>query len=207
MAGLRPSPAPGSLRPRGVRVQGAAALRRRSPTRPRGFSAPGGEASSGRRVEARSASLRSVNTPAPRASRRPEALTAARPEPAPPSPLPPRARPFVLERGPRMPLRGRESASDGLSSRLRTPEGSGPERRSERLRTALRNSGAGRAPSFWEGLGRPAEECDDTHQRNASLDLHRALGRCSIDPSPLRERNSPDRPPQPATEYRPDLRN
>nr|DAR13473.1 MAG TPA: hypothetical protein [Caudoviricetes sp.]DAY40358.1 MAG TPA: hypothetical protein [Caudoviricetes sp.] len=26
--------------------------------------------------------------------------------------------------------------------------------------------------------------------------MHRALGRCSIDPSPPRERNSPDRPPQ-----------
>nr|DAQ26402.1 MAG TPA: hypothetical protein [Caudoviricetes sp.] len=37
--------------------------------------------------------------------------------------------------------------------------------------------------------------------------MHRALGRCSIDPSPPRERNSPDRPPQPATESRPDLRN
>nr|DAR13475.1 MAG TPA: hypothetical protein [Caudoviricetes sp.]DAY40360.1 MAG TPA: hypothetical protein [Caudoviricetes sp.] len=39
-----PSQAPGSLRPCGVRVKGAAALRRRSPTRPRRFLAPGGEA-------------------------------------------------------------------------------------------------------------------------------------------------------------------
>nr|DAO33461.1 MAG TPA: hypothetical protein [Caudoviricetes sp.] len=37
--------------------------------------------------------------------------------------------------------------------------------------------------------------------------MHRPLGRCSIDPSPPRERNSPDRPSQPATESRPDLRN
>lgn len=40
----RPSQAPGSLRPCGVRVKGAAALGRRSPTRPRRFLAPGGEA-------------------------------------------------------------------------------------------------------------------------------------------------------------------
>lgn len=39
-----PSQAPGSLRPCGVRVKGAAALGRRSPTRPRRFLAPGGEA-------------------------------------------------------------------------------------------------------------------------------------------------------------------
>nr|DAO93889.1 MAG TPA: hypothetical protein [Caudoviricetes sp.] len=39
-----PSQAPGSLRPCGVRVMGAAALGRRSPTRPRRFLAPGGEA-------------------------------------------------------------------------------------------------------------------------------------------------------------------
>ena len=39
-----PSQAPGSPRPCGVRVKGAAALGRRSPTRPRRFSAPGGEA-------------------------------------------------------------------------------------------------------------------------------------------------------------------
>lgn len=42
-----PSQAPGSPRPCGVRVKGAAALGRRSPTRPRRFSAPGGEASLG----------------------------------------------------------------------------------------------------------------------------------------------------------------
>ena len=39
-----PSQAPGSLRPCGVRVKGAAALGRRSPPRPRRFLAPGGEA-------------------------------------------------------------------------------------------------------------------------------------------------------------------
>nr|DAU94831.1 MAG TPA: hypothetical protein [Caudoviricetes sp.] len=39
-----PPLAPGSLRPCGVRVRGAAALGRRSPTRPRRFLAPGGEA-------------------------------------------------------------------------------------------------------------------------------------------------------------------
>nr|DAJ87041.1 MAG TPA: hypothetical protein [Caudoviricetes sp.] len=39
-----PSQAPGSPRPCGVRVMGAAALGRRSPTRPRRFLAPGREA-------------------------------------------------------------------------------------------------------------------------------------------------------------------
>nr|DAY11735.1 MAG TPA: hypothetical protein [Caudoviricetes sp.] len=37
--------------------------------------------------------------------------------------------------------------------------------------------------------------------------MHRTFGWGSIDPSPPRERNSPSRPPQPATESRTDLRN
>ena len=51
-------------------------------------------------------------------------------------------------------------------------------------------------PPSRERAAAPARKCDDVHSRNARVDLHRALGRCSIDPSPPRERNSPDRPPQ-----------
>lgn len=74
-----PSQAPGSLRPCGVRVR---ALRRWGAGRPRVLAGSWLQAerlSSGRRVEARSASLRSVNTPAPRASQRPRAPMAVRP--------------------------------------------------------------------------------------------------------------------------------
>lgn len=74
-----PSQAPGSLRPCGVRVR---ALRRWGAGRPRVLAGSWLQAerlSSGRRVEARSASLRSVNTPAPRASLRPQAPTSACP--------------------------------------------------------------------------------------------------------------------------------
>lgn len=73
-----PSQAPGSLRPCGVRVR---ALRRWGAGRPRVLAGSWLQAerlSSGRRVEARSAALRSVNTPAPRASLRPRAPTAVR---------------------------------------------------------------------------------------------------------------------------------
>nr|DAP16597.1 MAG TPA: hypothetical protein [Caudoviricetes sp.]DAQ82165.1 MAG TPA: hypothetical protein [Caudoviricetes sp.] len=57
------------------------ALRRRGAGRPRVLGRSRSQAerlSSGRRVEARSAALRSVNTPAPRASLRPQAPTSSR---------------------------------------------------------------------------------------------------------------------------------
>ena len=76
--------------------------------------------SSGRRVEARSAALRSVNTPAPRASRRPEAPGRGVPIRH-ALHLGPRSCTFVPGRGPQIPLRGRESSSDGLLPRPRTP--------------------------------------------------------------------------------------
>nr|DAX41617.1 MAG TPA: hypothetical protein [Caudoviricetes sp.] len=68
--------------------------------------------SSGRRVEARSAALRSVNTPAPRASLRPPTAGA-------PDPVRSRSPTVVPGRGPRIPLRGRVSDSDGLLPRPR----------------------------------------------------------------------------------------
>ncbi len=70
-----------------------------------------------------------------------------------------------------------------------------PERLSERLRTPLRIP----APAehlFREGPHRPDRKCDHVHPRNARVDLHQALERCSIDPSPPRERNCRNRPPQ-----------
>lgn len=70
--------------------------------------------SSGRRAEARSAALRSVVAPAPRASRRPTSTRASHP-------IRPRARTFVPGRRPHMSLRGRVSDSGGLLPRLRTP--------------------------------------------------------------------------------------
>lgn len=65
--------------------------------------------------------------------------------------------------------------------------------RSEWLRTRLRDSDR-RASTFVPG-GR-AEECDDTHLRNGPADLHPPSGWGLMNPSPPRERNSPDRPPQ-----------
>lgn len=97
------------------------ALRRWGAGRPRVLGRSRSQAerlSSGRRVEARSAPLRSVNTPAPQASLRPRAPTSIRP--APPH-LRAWARAFVPGRGPRMPLRRRVSDSDGLLPRPRTP--------------------------------------------------------------------------------------
>ena len=143
-----------------------------APVAPRGLGRSRSQAerlSSGRRVEARSAALRSVNTPAPRASRRPRAPMAIRPVPAP-------SCTFVPGGGPHMPLRGRESASDGLLPRFRTPGGSGPERRSEWLTRLLGNSAAGQPPSFRGGAAPPPGECDDTHHRKSDFDLRPPLG-------------------------------
>ena len=89
------------------------ALRRWGAGRPRVLGRSRSQAerlSSGRRAEARSAALRSVVAPAPRASLRP---TSARE----PDPVRPRAPAFVPGRGPHMPLRGRVSDSDGLLPR------------------------------------------------------------------------------------------
>lgn len=124
-----PSLAPGSLRPCGVRVR---ALRRWGAGRPRVLAGSWLQAerlSSGRRVEARSAALRSVNTPAPRASQRPRAAMAAVSRRFVPGCAPSiarLARTFVPGRGPHMPLRGRVSDSDGLLTRPRTPGGVRP---------------------------------------------------------------------------------
>jgi hypothetical protein len=96
------------------------ALRRWGAGRPRvlgRFRSQAERLSSGRRVEARSAALRSVNTPAPRASRRPRTRRRSTSRP----PLRAPSCSFVPGRGPQIPLRGRESASDGLLPRLRTP--------------------------------------------------------------------------------------
>lgn len=90
---------------------------------------PAERLSSGRRVEARSAALRSVNTPAPRASLRPRAAMAAVSRRFVPGCAPSiarLARTFVPGRGPHMPLRGRVSDSDGLLPRPRTPGGVRP---------------------------------------------------------------------------------
>nr|DAJ39997.1 MAG TPA: hypothetical protein [Caudoviricetes sp.] len=93
------------------------ALRRWGAGRPRVLGRSRSQAerlSSGRRAEARSAALRSVVAPAPRASLRPTSTRAS-------DPIRPRARTFVPGRRPHMPLRGRVSDSDGLLPRFRTP--------------------------------------------------------------------------------------
>ena len=114
--------------------------------------------SSGRRVEARSAALRSVNTPAPRASLRLTSASAS-------ASLAPSSCTFVPGRGPRMPLRRRVSASGGLLPHLRTPGGFGSERRSEWLTQPLRNPAASRRNrTFVRGRAAPPhQKCDDTH--------------------------------------------
>ena len=173
------------------------ALRRWGAGRPRvlgRFRSQAERLSSGRRVEARSASLRSVNTPAPRASRRPRAPTAIRPVPAP-------SCTFVPGRDLQTPLRGRVSDSDGLLPRPSTPGRVRPRKALRRAYTTSEESRcrrSGNAPHLRSERGRGAapRKCDDTHLRNAALDLHRPPGWGLIDPSPPRERNSSDRPPQ-----------
>lgn len=86
--------------------------------------------------------------------------------PNPPTPVP--SRTFVPRRGPHMPLRGRESDSDGLLPRPRTP---GRVRTGKALRTAYTASEEFRRRSrrvtraFVPGEGRAAapRKCDDTH--------------------------------------------
>ena len=146
--------------------------------------------SSGRRVEARSAALRSVDTPAPRASRRPRAPTEIRPVPAP-------SCTFVPGREPHMPLRGRVSDSDGLLPRPRTPGRVWPRKALRRAYTTSEESRRWAAhPRSGEGPRRPPHECDDTHGRKSDFNLHSPSGWGLMNPSPPRERNSPDRPPQ-----------
>lgn len=111
-------------RPCGVPAKGAAALGRRSPAGPRRFSAPR------RRGFPRVAVLRLAPLRCARSTRPPlgplsdlgrrcrcEAFPSCRPL------IVRRARTFVLGRGPRKPLRGRVSDSDGLLPRPRTPGG------------------------------------------------------------------------------------
>nr|DAS26769.1 MAG TPA: hypothetical protein [Caudoviricetes sp.] len=107
-------------------MKGAAALGRRSPTGPRAFSVPGGEAFLGspRRGSLRCAAL------GRRA--RPSGLSATDVDGA-SDPIRPRARTFVPGRRPHMPLRGRVSDSGGLLPHLRTP---GRVRPGKALRTA-----------------------------------------------------------------------
>ena len=146
--------------------------------------------SSGRRVEARSAALRSVDTPAPRASRRPEAPTAIRPVRA-------FSCTFVPGRGPQTPLSSRVSDSDGLLPRPRTPGRVWPRKALRMAYTASEEFRRWAAHlRSGEGQRRPPRKCEDTHPVNADFDLHPPPGRGLINPSPPRERNSPDRPPQ-----------
>lgn len=81
------------------------------------------------------------------------------------------------------------------------PEGSGPERRSERLTRPQGDPAAGASGmprTFVPGGGRVARLANVTTltTRNAPLDLHPSPGWGLINPSPPRERNSTDRPPQ-----------
>lgn len=148
----RPSPAPGSLRPCGVRVKGAAALRRRSPTRPRRFSAPGGEAFLG------SPCRGSLRCAALGRHARPSGLSATSSSDGDPA----CAR---TSRAPPCRGEGLTRLSDAVRAILgdfypasALPEGSGPERLSERLRTPLRNPDAGNLGStrtFVPGRGAP----------------------------------------------------
>ena len=108
---------------------------------------------------------------------------------------------FVPGRGLQTPLRGRVSDSDGLLPRPSTPGRVRPRKALRRAYTTSEESRcrrSGNAPHLRSGRGRGAalRKCDDTHLRNAALDLHRPPGWGLIDPSPPRERNSSDRPPQ-----------
>lgn len=204
LAGLRPSPAPGSLRPCGVRVKGAAALGRRSPTRPRRFLAPGGEAFLGSpcRGSLRSAALGRHARPSGLSATSGgdgDHFEASRPEPLPIDPEA-TAAPSCRERA--------AHASQTPCKRLwrtftpsphsrKGPALKGAQNGLERLRELRRRADSEHAPSFREGRAAAApRKCDDTHPGNVRVELHRPLGWCSLDPSPPRERNSPDRPPQ-----------
>nr|DAX36108.1 MAG TPA: hypothetical protein [Caudoviricetes sp.] len=171
-------------------MKGAAALGRRSPTGPRAFSVPGGEASLGspRRGSLRCAAL------GRRA--RPSGLSATdvgdgvRSDSAPSSHLRARERSSHAAQRPckRFWQTFTPPPHPGKGSPL-----AGAQNGLERLRGSPASAAE---PSFRKGPARPAHKCDDTHSRNARVDLHRASDRCSIEPSPPRERNSPDRPPQ-----------
>ena len=147
--------------------------------------------SSGRRVEARSAALRSVDTPAPRASRRPQAPTEIRSAAEPLQPPWAHSCTPVPGREPHMPLRGRVSDSDGLLPRPRTPGGVWPRKALRMAYTASEEFRRGATHlRSGEGPRRPPSKCEDTHPVNADFDLHPAPGWGLIVPAPPRGRNS-----------------
>ena len=185
-----PSQAPGDLHPPGVPVKGAAALGRRSPTGPRAFSVPGGEAFLGspRRGSLRSAAL------GRRA--RPSGLSATDVDEG-----------VLSDSASSSHLRAGERSSHTAQTPCkrfwrtfatsphsrRGPSWKGAQNGLERLRGIPASTAE---PSFRKGPRRPASKCDDTHTRNARVDLHQPFGWGSIESSTPRERNSPDRPPQ-----------
>ena len=112
------------------------ALRRWGAGRPRVLGRSRSQAErlpSGRRVEARSAALRSVDTPAPRASRRPQAPTAIHP-------VRPARAPSCRGEARACPSEAARAILTDFYPVSALPEGSGPERRSEWLTRLLRNS-------------------------------------------------------------------